>query len=149
MGARTFYICVFILSFGPGLWGQVQVENAKNLKYSREEVTLAYDMTRRHVTEALFPNRKETLPEFPVLLKLGCADPASGEDYVDTSRNAGSQKSVVCLREWDLVKFTSGLLVIAQSRLIPDTKRHELLENIVHRVQLSVPVNVADFQNKR
>jgi len=39
--------------------------------------------------------------------------------------------------------------IISQSRLIPDTKWHELLEDIVHRVQLSLPVNVADFQNKR
>ena len=149
MGAKTFCICVFIFSFGTGLWGQVQVENAKNLKYSREEVMLAYDITRRHVTEELFPNRRGPLPEFPVILKLGCTDSTSGEDFVDTSRTGESTKSVVCLREWNLVKFTSGLLIIAQSRLIPDTKRHELLEDIVHRVQLSEPVNVADIQNKR
>ena len=149
MGARTLYICVFILSFGPVLWGQVQVENAKNLKYSKDEVMLAYDITRRHVTEELFPNRRGPLPEFPVMLKLGCTDPTSGEDYVDTSRNGESQRSVVCLREWDLVKFTSGLLIVAQSRLIPEAKRHELLEDIVHRVQLTAPVNVADIENKR
>jgi hypothetical protein len=149
MGAKTLYICVFIWSFGPVLWGQVQVENAKNLKYSRDEVMLAYDITRRHITEELFPNRRSTLPDFPVELKLGCTDPATGEDFVDTSRSGDSQKAVVCLREWDLVKFTSGLLIVAQSRLIPDTKRHELLEDIVHRVQLSVPVSVADIQNKR
>ena len=149
MGAKTSYICVFILWFGPGLWGQVQVENAKNLKYSKDEVMLAYDITRRHVTEELFPNRRGPLPEFPVVLKLGCTDAASGEEYVDTSRNGESQKAVVCLREWDLVKFTSGLLIVAQSRLIPEAKRLELLEEIVHRVQLSAPVNVADIQNKR
>jgi hypothetical protein len=149
MGAKTFCISVFILSLGPGLWGQVQVENTKNLKYSREEVMLAYDITRRHVTEELFPNRRGALPEFPVVLKLGCTDSASGEDFVDTSRRAESSKSVVCLREWDLVKFTSGLLIIAQSRLIPDVKRHELVADIVHRVQLSEPVSVADIQNKR
>ena len=110
---------------------------------------LAYDITRRHVTEDLFPNRRGPLPEFPVVLKLGCSDSASGEDFVDTSRTADSHKSVVCLREWDLAKFTSGLLIIAQSRLIPDTKRHELVEDIVRRVQLSEPVSVADIQNKR
>jgi hypothetical protein len=149
MGAKTLYISVFILSLGSGLWGQVQIENAKNLKYPKDEVMLAYDITRRHVTEELFPNRRSQLPEFPVVLRLGCTDPASGEDYVDTSTNGESQKAVVCLREWDLVKFTSGLLMIAQSRLIPEAKRHALLEDIVHRVQLSAPVNVADIQNKR
>ena len=149
MGAKTLYISVFILSLGSGLWGQVQIENAKNLKYPKDEVMLAYDITRRHVTEELFPNRRSQLQEFPVVLRLGCTDSASGEDYVDTSRSGESQRAVVCLREWDLVKFTSGLLMIAQSRLIPEAKRHELLEDIVHRVQLSAPVNVADIQNKR
>ena len=149
MERKILYLCSLILFLQISLKAQVQVENSKNLRYSREEVRLSYEIARRQVIEDVFPNRKEHLPELPIVLKLGCKDPETGEEYVDTSRLKGSKKAVICLQEWDLEKFTSGLILIMQTHLISDTKRYELLEDIIHRVQLTAPVSVADIQNKK
>jgi hypothetical protein len=97
----------------------------------------------------LFPNQKFALPAFQVHLKLGCTDPVSGSEFVDTSisRQDPVSTPVVCLREWDLGKLTFGLLRIMQSRLLSDSTRQAIVGDVIHRVELSTPVSVANLRS--
>jgi hypothetical protein len=129
---------------------QIVVDNPHGVSYPRDQVNVAYEVARRQFVEHLFPNQKFVLPAFPVNLKLGCTDPVSGSEYVDTSisRQDPASTPVVCLREWDLGKLTVGLIRIMQSRFLSDSTRQAIVGDVIHRVELSTPVSAANLRSR-
>jgi hypothetical protein len=129
---------------------QVTVENPSQLSYQKDQVELSYELARKQVGEELFPSQRYLVPEFHVTLKLGCVD-KSGDDSVETRysdpKPSESDLAIVCMKTWNLERFSYALIRIIEARLLSYPRRTAIVENVVRRVQLSTPVSVAELKS--
>jgi hypothetical protein len=104
------------------------------------------------VIAEISPARPERVPELPVVLKLGCSD-ASGLDYYGTDELVREGQlhvtAVVCLRNWDLTKFTFGIMRITERQIIPPRRYVPLLQESMDRIHNAAPINVGELKLKK
>lgn len=149
---RTLVFCTIVVAQSKPMRSQVIVENPSHVQYRQDQVEVTYEFARKQVAEELFPAQRYSVPEFQVTLKLGCEDP-SGIEYAET-RIVGAKPSkddvaVICMKTWNLQRFSYGLIKIIEGRLLSYPKRAAIVEDVVRRVQSSTPVTVAELKSKR
>jgi hypothetical protein len=131
---------------------QVIVENPSQVQYRQDQVEMSYEFARKEVAEELFPAQRYSVPDFQVTLKLGCQDP-SGVEYAETRvvapKPSTADVAVICMKTWNLERFSYGLIKIIEGRLLSYPKRNAIVEDVVRRVKLSTPVTVAELKSKR
>ena len=138
------------MSVAPVLQAQVKVENPQALPFSRDEMMLGYRIARDEVREAMFSDRRVTLLESAITLRLGCDDPATGEEYFDTHDvrvgHGFRRTAVICMRQWDVGKFMFGVMRITERWVIPVDRYDPLLEDALRRVNRLAPVTATDLK---
>src|SRR5207253_10155012 len=137
--------CTIMVVQSKPMRSQVIVENPSHLQYRQDQVEISYEFARKQVAEELFPAQRYSVPEFQVTLKLGCQD-ASGVEYAET-RIVGPKPStgdlaVICMKTWNLERFSYALIKIIEGRLLSYPKRVAIVEDVVRRVKSSTPVTV-------
>ena len=149
---RTLVFCTIVIAQSKPMRSQVIVENPSQLQYRQDQVEMSYEFARKQVAEELFPAQRYSVPEFQVTLKLGCQDP-SGVEYAETRvvapKPSTADVAVICMKTWNLERFSYGLIKIIEGRLLSNPKRTAIVEDVVRRVKLSTPVTVAELKSKR
>jgi len=149
---RTLVFCTIVIAQSKPMLSQVIVENPSQLEYRQDQVEIAYEFARKQVAEELFPAHRDSVPAFQVTLKLGCQDP-SGLDYAETRimgpKPSTDDSAVICMKTWNLERFSYALIKIIEGRLLSYRKRIAIVEDVVRRVKSSTPVTVAELKSKR
>jgi hypothetical protein len=149
---RTLVFCMIVVAQTTLMRSQVIVENPSQLQYRQDQVEVTYEFARKQVAEELFPAQRYSIPEFQVTLKLGCEDPSGGE-YAETrivgAKSGKGDVAIICMKTWNLQRFSYGLIKIIEGRLLSYPKRAAMVEDVVRRVQSSTPVTVAELKSKR
>jgi hypothetical protein len=149
---RTLVFCTFVVAQSKPMRSQVIVENPSQLQFRQDQVEMTYEFARKQVAEELFPAQRFPVPEFQVTLKLGCED-TSGIEYAETrivgAKPSSADSAVICMKTWNLERFSYGLIKIIEGRLISYPKRAAIVEDVVRRVKSSTPVTVAELKSKR
>jgi hypothetical protein len=112
---RTKFAFLLFTTFWAGAaLGQVKIENPANVAVRREEALLAYKVGRQSVFDELFRGARP-VSEFPITLRLGCEDGEHHDEYYEvTEAKRGDtieQQATVCMREWDVEKFTYAVAI--------------------------------------
>ena len=149
---RTLVFCTIVIAQSKPMRSQVIVENPSQVQYRQDQVEMSYEFARKEVAEELFPAQRYSVPDFQVTLKLGCQDP-SGVEYAETRvaapKPSTADVAVICMKTWNLERFSYGLIKIIEGRLLSYPKRNAIVEDVVRRVKLSTPVTVAELKSKR
>ncbi|HZQ92688.1 MAG TPA: hypothetical protein VFA60_12910 [Terriglobales bacterium] len=131
--------------------GQVSIENPDGLPVSREEMTLAYKVGRQAVFDELFRGARQ-VAELPITLQLGCEDAERHDEYYTVSEskrgNTIEQQAMVCMRAWDVEKFTYAVIRLTERRLIAPDRYLPLLTSGLQRIRQMAPVSVGELKGR-
>src|SRR5262245_2341771 len=97
--------------------GQVTIEAAPALKVPVEEVRVAYRVARQEIIAELSPAKPNLIPEAKITLKVGACSEPMGDYYETEEVQRGTtfdDVATVCLKSWDVEKFTFAVMRITE-----------------------------------
>lgn len=118
---------------------QVTISNPDHLEVPVEEVNVLFHTTCQVVAEQFNIRGGATKTEFPLLLVLGATD----ERYTEDEEH---QQYTIYLKRWNAPQFAASTLRLAIQRVVPRSRAHAMVKEILRRSNQIAPVSVHTFR---